>query len=337
LSVFELLWPWAFAALPLPWFIRRFAPPLVRHDAALRVPDIHRFEIAGVHAIPARTARRWPLLLAWLGWICLLGAVARPQYTGDPVTLPESGRDLMLAVDISGSMNTEDMQLDGAVTNRLAVVKRVVSDFIAKRSGDRVGLVLFGSNAYLQAPLTFDLATVEQLLQEAPIGIAGGKTAVGDAIALAVKRLRERPGESRVLVLLTDGANNVGEVPPDKAAELAAAEGVRVYTVGVGADELKLPGFFGEFGARIVNPSADLDEASLQHIADVTGGRYFRAKDTAELAKIYQLLDAIEPVKQDPREFRPVQSLFYLPLAGAWAAWLTVLLWGSMRNGYGMA
>jgi len=335
--MFELLWPWAFAALPLPWLVRRFAAPLARRDAALRVPDIHRFEIGTVQAGSARAGRRWPLLLAWLGWICLLGAVARPQYTGEPVALPESGRDLMLAVDISGSMNTEDMQLDGHITNRLTVVKHVVSDFIAKRSGDRVGLVLFGSNAYVQAPLTFDLMTVEQLLQEAPIGIAGGKTAIGDAIALAVKRLRERPSESHVLVLLTDGANNVGEVPPEKAAELARAEDVRIYTVGVGSDELKLPGFFGEFGARIVNPSADLDEASLKQIADVTGGRYFRAKDTEELAKIYQLLDAIEPVKQDPREFRPVQSLFYLPLAAAWAAWLTVLLWGGTRGGYGLA
>jgi Ca-activated chloride channel homolog len=335
--MFELLWPWAFAALPLPWLVRRFAPMLARRDAALRVPDIHRFEVGGTGTGRTRTTRRLPLLLAWLGWICLLGAIARPQYTGDPVALPESGRDLMLAVDISGSMNTEDMQLGGAVTNRLNVVKSVVSDFIAKRTGDRVGLVLFGSNAYLQAPLTFDLATVDQLLQEAPIGIAGGKTAIGDAIGLAVKRLRERPSEARVLLLLTDGANNVGEIPPDKAAELARTEGIRIYTIGVGSDELRVPGFFGEFGARIVNPSADLDEASLTHIADLTGGRYFRAKDTEQLAKIYQLLDAIEPVEQDPREFRPVQALFYFPLTAAWAAWLTVLLWGGSRGSYGVA
>jgi Ca-activated chloride channel family protein len=185
--------------------------------------------------------------------------------------------------------------------------------------------------------LTFDLATVEQLLQEAPVGIAGGKTAVGDAIGLAVKRLRTRPAQSRVLILLTDGANNVGEVPPEKAAELARAEGIKIYTIGVGSEELKVPGFFGEFGARIVNPSADLDEKSLQHIADVTGGRFFRARDTAELVKIYDLLDKIEPTAQDAREFRPVQALFHYPLAASWVLWLTVLGLGGLRGGYGLA
>ncbi|HEY6598944.1 MAG TPA: VWA domain-containing protein, partial [Pseudomonadales bacterium] len=274
------------------------------------------------------------LVLAWLAWACLIGAAARPQFTGDPVSLPSTGRDLMLAVDISGSMNTEDMEIDGRQTNRLTVVKEVVSDFIARRAGDRVGLILFGSNAYLQAPLTFDLATVEQLLREAPVGIAGGKTAVGDAIGLAVKRLRTRPAESRVLILLTDGANNVGEVPPEKAAELARAEGIKIHTVGVGADALKIPGFWGELGGRIVNPSADLDAKALQQIADTTGGQFFRARDTVELAKIYQLLDAIEPTAQDERNFRPVKALFHYPLAVSWALWLCVLMMGTRRGVY---
>ncbi len=207
---------------------------------------------------------RLALLLAWLAWTCLLAAVARPQFTGEPVSLPSSGRDLMLAIDISGSMNTEDMEVAGRVTNRLNAVKDVVTDFIARRAGDRVGLILFGTNAYLQAPLTFDLATVEKLLDDAPVGIAGGKTAIGDAIGLAVKRLRTRPADSRVLILMTDGASNAGEVPPDKAAQLAHAEGVKIYTVGVGAEELRVPGFWGEIGGRVVNPSADMDTKALR-------------------------------------------------------------------------
>jgi Ca-activated chloride channel family protein len=327
--VITLLWPWAFVALPLPLLVRWLLRPRQQQDAALRVPDVGRFNPAAIARGAGKRGSLLALLLAWLAWACLLGAVARPQFTGDPISLPSTGRDLMLAVDISGSMNTEDMDINGHVANRLAAVKAVVTEFIAHRAGDRVGLILFGTNAYLQAPLTFDLATVEQLLDEAPVGIAGGKTAIGDAIGLAVKRLRTRPAESRVLILLTDGANNVGEVPPEKAAELARAEGVKIYTIGVGAEELKVPGFWGEIGGRIVNPSADLDAKSLQAIAETTGGRFFRARDTAELSKIYGLLDSIEPTAQDARNFRPVKALFFYPLAASWTLWLIVLLFGA--------
>jgi Ca-activated chloride channel family protein len=330
----NLIWPWALAALPLPLLVRRLLQPRQHGEAALRVPDLGPFAPAVTASGGGQHAPRLLLLLAWLAWACLLGAAARPQFTGDPVSLPSTGRDLLLAVDISGSMNTEDMEIGGEVVNRLTAVKAVVSDFIARRAGDRIGLILFGSNAYLQAPLTFDLATVGQLLEEAPVGIAGGKTAVGDAIGLAVKRLRARPAESRVLILLTDGASNFGEVPPEKAAELAHAEGIRIYSIGVGAEALEVPGFWGELGGRIVNPSAGLDAKSLQQIADTTGGRFFRARDTAELVEIYQLIDAIEPTAQDARSFRPVKALFYYPLAASWALWLTVLLFGIRRGAY---
>jgi Ca-activated chloride channel homolog len=333
----NFVWPWAFAALPLPLLARAWLRPQARQEAALRVPDIGLFSpAAGIRGTGSHGSR-WLLLLAWLAWMCLIGAAARPQFTGDPISLPSTGRDLMLAVDISGSMNTEDMEVRGHVANRLTAVKAVVTDFIARRAGDRVGLILFGTNAYLQAPLTFDLTTVEGLLEEAPVGIAGGKTAIGDAIGLAVKRLRARPAESRVLILLTDGANNVGEVPPEKAAELARAEGVKIYTIGVGAEELKIPGFWGEIGGRLVNPSADLDAKSLQQIADATGGRFFRARDTEELSQIYQLLDAIEPTAQDARNFRPVKALFHYPLAASWALWLIVLSLGSRTGAYARA
>ncbi|TDJ39647.1 MAG: VWA domain-containing protein [Gammaproteobacteria bacterium] len=322
----EFLWPWSFALLPLPYLLQRWLPATENNQAALRVPDLAPFV---TDTTTGRQAQRFTVAIGvlWLAWLLLLGAVARPQITGQPVSLPTTGRDLMLAVDISGSMNTEDMELGGERLNRLAVVKNVVSDFIGRRQGDRVGLILFGSNAYLQVPLTFDLATVESLLREAPVGIAGGKTAIGDAIGLAVKRLRERPEESRVLILLTDGANNIGEVEPLKAAELAAVNNIRIYSIGVGAESLRLPGLIGILGSRLVNPSAGLDEATLRQIASTTGGRYFRARHTTELEDIYELLDRLEPVEQEAATYRPVRSLFHVPLAASWLLFMWCIGW----------
>jgi len=327
--VIEFLWPWAFVLLPLPWLARTLMSPLTRREAALRVPVLDPFAGLQPRTAGGRSRASASLLLAWIAWIALLCAAARPQLAGPPTSLPSTGRDLMLSVDISGSMNTEDMVIEGRIVDRLTVVKAVVSDFIEHRTGDRVGLILFGSNAYLQAPLTFDLTTVGKLLEEAPVGIAGGKTAIGDAIGLGVKRLRDRPAESRVLILLTDGANNVGEVTPDKAAELAAAAEVRIHTIGVGAEAMRVPGFFRD---RVVNPSADLDEATLQRIADRTGGRFFRARNTEELAEIYRLLDALEPVEQTARTFRPIRVLFHWPLAVSWILFTALLLHGTWRS-----
>jgi Ca-activated chloride channel family protein len=237
---------------------------------------------------------------------------------GDPVAMPASGRDLLLGVDISGSMEIQDMQWQGDNYDRLSIVKAVVGDFVQRRQSDRLGLVLFGTHAYLQAPLTFDRTTVNQLLQEAQLGFAGEKTAIGDAIGLGVKRLRHRPQESRVMILLTDGANTAGQITPLKAAELAAKAKVKIYTIGIGADEMITPGIFGSsFGARRVNPSADLDEATLKAIAEQTGGQYFRARSPEDLQVIYQELDKLEPIEQEAETFRPTQSLFYWPLGVA--------------------
>ena len=199
--------------------------------------------------------------------------------------------------------------------NRLVVVKNVAGKFIQRRRGDRVGLVLFGSRAYLQTPLTFDTETTATLLDESEIGLAGRETAIGDAIGLAVKRLRQDAASERVLILLTDGANTSGEVQPLQAAEFAAREGLTVYTVGVGADEMTVQDFFG---SRVVNPSADLDEDTLRSIAERTGGVYFRARDAEGLAEIYRLLDELEPVESDTESVRPVDELFYWPLSLAY-------------------
>jgi Ca-activated chloride channel family protein len=255
------------------------------------------------------TPRRRRALLGALTWILLVTAAARPQLIGDPIALPMEGRDLMLAVDISGSMAEQDMVIGDRVVERLTAVKAVAGDFIERRKGDRVGLILFGAQAYLQAPLTFDRETVRTLLFEAAVGLAGRETAIGDAIGLAVKRLREKDAENRILILLTDGANTAGSIDPIKAAELAAREGVRIYTIGVGS-ELR-----GPFGLRM--GGSGIDEDTLQAIAKATGGRYFRARDVAGLQAIYGMLDELEPVVSDEQTFRPVQELFQWPLAAA--------------------
>lgn len=322
----EWVWPWAFVLIPLPVLVQLLFKPFEQQQAALSVPTIVTFQDDDRSALGLGRRTSWRTILLWIVWLALVSATARPQWTGDPVTLPVTGRDLMLAVDISGSMGTEDLRLGGQLVNRLTVVKNVVSQFVEARKGDRIGLILFGTNAYLQAPLTFDLNSVNRLLIEAPVGIAGGKTAVGDAIGLAVKRLRRRPEGDRVLILLTDGANNVGEISPIRAAGLAKQEGIRIHTIGVGADEMRMPSLFGVFGSRVINPSAELDEETLQAIAETTGGRYFRAQNTERLAKIYDLIDALEPIEQDAETYRPIAALYHWPLAGAWLLVLVLVV-----------
>ena len=328
----EWLWPLAFVALPLPLLVRWWASTHERPQAALTVPDIQQFSVEATSLLETEKDSQWRLALLALVWVLVISAAARPQWIGDPITLPTSGRDLMLAVDISGSMATPDMEIQGNFVDRLRVVKSVINAFVEARQGDRVGLILFGTNAYLQAPLTFDLISVNRLLDEAPVGIAGGKTAIGDAIGLAVKRLRLRPQEDKVIILLTDGANNAGEVAPEKAAELAAYDNIKIYTIGVGAEEMRMPGFVGALGGRITNPSADLDEDTLKDVATKTSGRYFRARDTRGLLEIYSLIDELEPIDQDPETYRPIQALYFWPLGAAIIIFAVLLVTGLFRR-----
>jgi Ca-activated chloride channel family protein len=290
-------------------------PEPLDRDAALKVPVAAEFaDLSGAGAPDA--ARRLRLAVLTLVWLLAVFAAARPQFVGEPVALPISGRDLLLSVDLSGSMEEQDFQLNGEWVDRLTALKSVATDFIDRRVGDRVGLILFGREAYLQAPLTFDRATVSTLLDEAVIGLAGKETAIGDSIGLAIRTLEDAGVEQgrRVLLLLTDGANTAGAVEPRKAAELAAQRKLVIYTIGIGADSLTVRSLFG---LREINPSADLDEETLTAIAEMTGGRYFRARDTAEFAEIYKILDALEPAESDERGFRPVTELFYWPLGAA--------------------
>lgn len=312
--MFEFAWPLIFILLPAPLLVYWLVPALARQEVALRVPFFQ--QIAGLQQQQtARPGSRWwQLALLALVWLLCLGAAARPQWIGDAVQLPATGRDLLLAVDISGSMEIPDMVLQNRNLQRIDVVKFVIGDFVSRRENDRLGLILFGSNAYLQAPLTFDRQTVQTLLQEAQIGFAGQQTAIGDAIGLAIKRLRDRPESSRVLILLSDGANTAGEVDPRQAADLAKLSDVKIYTIGLGADEMIQQTLFGR---RKIDPSADLDEDTMRYIAEQTGGQYFRARNPEELVRIYAELDRLEPIEQDDEMFRPVSALFHWPLGAA--------------------
>lgn len=307
-----LAWPWVLAALPLPLIVHRLLPRAPSDPGgALRLPFYHELP----HQEAQAKGRRLQIRTAFAGlaWVLLVLAASRPEWLGEPLALPVSGRDLMLAVDISGSMEQQDYRLDGQPATRLDAVKRVAGRFIEQREGDRLGLILFGSQAYLQTPLTFDRETTQTMLQEAVIGLAGRETAIGDAIALAVKRLITQPEGNRVLVLLTDGANTAGEISPREAARLAAQAGVRIYTIGIAGGTV---GVQTPFSIQLLQTGQDLDPETLKAIAKETGGRYLEATDTARLKAIYRELDRLEPSAGDTRRYRPLKALFYW-LAGA--------------------
>ncbi|MBT8148397.1 MAG: VWA domain-containing protein [Pseudomonadales bacterium] len=318
----ELYWP--LLLLPLPLLVYRYLPPVSKPQAALRVPFFRQLQALQSGTAHTRRQALRPLLCLAVLWVGLVLACCRPVLQGEPVAMPTAARDLLLAVDISGSMDERDMLLNQRPATRLQMVKHVLSDFIERRKGDRLGLVLFADHAYLQAPLTFDTQAVKQLLLEAQLGFAGQKTAIGDAIGVSIKRLLERPAQSRTLILLTDGANNAGQVAPLEAGTLAAEQGIRIYTIGIGSEQANRPSIFGRALRR--NLAADLDEKTLRRIAEQSGGQYFRATSRDQLAAIYSELDKLEPVAQQAQSFRPVKQLYYWPLSMAALALLALLL-----------
>ncbi|NII09819.1 VWA domain-containing protein [Oleiagrimonas sp. C23AA] len=304
------VWPWAFVALPLPWLIWRFWRAALP-GRALRLPyQVLQTSAPGPRA---RTPRLVVMLLA-LAWLGAVAAAARPQWVGPPQAIKRSGRALMLAVDISGSMALKDMRVGGHPVSRFADVEAIAGDFISRRQGDQMGLILFGSQAYLVTPLTFDLSAVRAQLDGAAVGLAGRETAIGDAVAVAVRRLRKLPAKARVLILLTDGVNTAGALDPKTAIQLAKAAGVRIYTIGIGATHMQVQGFFG---SQVVNPSADLDTDMLTHMASETGGKFFRATDSHQLAEAYRAIDRLEPVAHDNVVVRERDELFRWPLGAA--------------------
>jgi Ca-activated chloride channel family protein len=309
-------WPWLLLALPLPWVVRWLLPPARQAGAALKVPYGARLDAIATQAGHAHA--RGVGVLAWIAWALLCGAAARPQQLGELVRPPQAGRDLMLAVDLSGSMSDEDMQLGGGLVDRLTAAKAVLADFLDRRSGDRVGLIVFGQKAYALTPMTLDLDTVREQLDDSVVGLAGRETAIGDAIGLAVKRLKPKtaarqPSKQNVLILLTDGVNTAGMLDPLKAAELARDNGVRIHAIAFGGEG----GGLSVFGIPLHLPGGgeDIDETTLKRIADLTGGKEFRARDTEQLAGIYAEIDRLEPVKRPGQSVRPRIERYPWPLA----------------------
>ncbi|MGV8923969.1 MAG: vWA domain-containing protein [Thermomonas sp.] len=330
LSIQGFAWPWLFAALPLPLLVYALVPARRNAGAALRVPwsdRVQRIAAAGDGATRVQ-GFRW---LAFLAWCLLCFAAARPQQLGPAVAPPQAGRDLMLAVDLSASMGEEDMQLGGRMVDRLTAAKAVLSDFLDRRAGDRVGLIVFGERAFALTPLTLDRDSVRDQLGDSVVGLAGRATAIGDAIALATKRLQPKEraqlsSKQHVLILLTDGVNTAGMLDPEKAAGIARDSGVRIHTIAFGGN-----GSVSVFGFQLPMGGDDVDEAGLQRIAALTGGRFFRARDTDDLAGIYAEIDKLEPVQRQGRAVRPKIERYPLPLAVALMLGLLALVVGRRR------
>jgi Ca-activated chloride channel homolog len=326
----ELAWPWALAALPLPLLSWWLLPPYREREASVRIPFFERLaEAAGQTPQPgAVVLRRLPIqiIAAAIVWGLLVVALARPQWVGEPITHDITARDLMLAVDISGSMDQVDFRTaDGQMLQRLDGVKHVLDAFISRRRGDRVGLILFGTRAYMQVPFTQDVDTARALLDETQVAMAGQQTAIGDAIGLAIKAFDKSQAQQKVLVLLTDGNDTASRVPPAQAAEIARQRGLVIYTVGVGD-----PAASGE-------NRVDLD--TLRSVATTTGGTFFRAEDGAQLEAIYADINRLAPVKLETQSWRPKLPLFQWPLGAAvvlalllWTALLLRSVWGRVSH-----
>ena len=305
----DLAWKWVLLCIPLPYVAYKILTPAKQIFSALRVPFFDRYSDASPST--GNRLKRTQSVLLLLAWCALVIAVSKPQWIGESIPQPIEGRDLMLAVDLSNSMALRqlDMIVDGKAGNRLEMVKSVAGKFIDRRVGDRLGLILFGSEAYLQTPLTLDRRTVKIQLLESVIGIAGPKTAIGDAIGLAVKRMQDRPDDDKLLILLTDGENTAGEFTPKRAALLARQIKLKIYTIGI---------------AR-----GGVDARSLQEIAELTGGLYFRAHTTKSLTRISKLIDELEPIEKEVQSVIPIKELFYWPGGLAlFLALLSILLHG---------
>lgn len=323
--MFEFSYLWVFILLPLPLLIRFLLSPKKQSFTQVWIPLAEGLQ-------QQKSAKSNPLMsffIPWLLWVLLLATVAKPIWFGEPIRIQQQSRDMILSLDLSGSMEEVDMPLNGKTVNRLTLVKSIVKDFVAERQGDRLGLILFADHAYLQTPLTFDLKTVSTMVDEAQIGLVGNRTAIGESIAMAIKRFVENKNEQRVLILLTDGANTSGTIKPIAAAKQAAKNNIIIYTIGIGADEMIKQGFWGK---ERINPSADLDEKTLTEIATLTNGQYFRARSQDDLQGIYDRINKLQPVDSDFLEFRPEKNLFFWPLSLAIFILLLVILSLKLRG-----
>lgn len=316
----DVEYSWAFVLLILPLLIYLIIPRTNSNkQLALKVPFFTQIksQLPIVGASNFRRANYFKYLLALI-WLLLVVSSSGLKWVGKPINLPQSGRDLVMAIDLSGSMAIKDMKKpDGKTESRFDLVMQVANEFLDTRKGDKVGLVLFGTKAYLQTPLTFDISTVKQMLNDASIALAGPQTAIGDAIGLSVKKLIQYPSQSKALILLTDGENNAGALQPLQAAKIAKQNGIKVYTIGLGGGQMIMKTSFGQ---RLVNTSEDLDTDVLKQIATMTGGKFFRAHNSSDLHQVYEAIDKMEPTKADKKVVRAVTYIY------PWTLGLALLL-----------
>ncbi|WP_094752216.1 VWA domain-containing protein [Psychromonas sp. CD1] len=308
--MFEFTHLWLFFILPLPLLARYFLKETVNQHTEIWIP----LAFSRKQSLSPKKQNTLSAILLLLAWTLVVVALAKPVWYGEPIQIQQKSRDMILSLDLSGSMNEVDMRLEGESVTRLNLVKALLKTFVATRQGDRLGLILFADHAYLQTPLTFDLKTIEQRIEESQIGLVGIRTAIGESIGIAIKRFVKNKNKQRVLILLTDGTNTAGSIKPLQAAQQAAKNHITIYTIGIGADSMLKQSFFG---VQRINPSADLDEKTLNEIAKLTGGKYFRAKDQKQLQEIYNIINKLEPIDSEKLIFRPSQDVFYYPLAGA--------------------
>ncbi len=301
---FEIAFPWVFWLLPLPFLVYWILPPLRMKSASLIFPAFTKAK-----KYSGQKARKSALVnqrnfLTWVGllciWISLLSTLSSPQLIGEPALKVKTSRNFLIVADISFSMATKDWQMDGERATRWQAVKSVMHDFIANREGDRMGLIFFGSAAYIQVPFTPDLNVVNQMLDEADVGFAGQMTNIGRAIVKGMEMFDNDTIPSKVMLLLTDGVDGGKDVFPLDAAEMAKKDSILIYTIGIG------------------NPNAqnsDLDETTLKEISKLTGARYFRGQDPMELHEIYSELDKLQPIEYEEETYKPTTLLYYYPLA----------------------
>lgn len=301
----SLNYPWLCLLLPLPWVLRTLLPAAPVQRASVQVPFGERLALAlGDQGDAASEPQPKRLIVPGLVWVLVLAALARPQWIEPPITKELPARDLLLVVDLSASMQQEDFEdADGKKIDRLTAVKQVLGDFLDKREGDRVGLVVFGDAPYLQAPFSTDLELARGLLDECQVGMAGPRTALGDAIGLGVSLFDKSDAQAKTIIALTDGNDTKSRAPPVEAARVASERGIHIHTVAIGD-----PTTVGE---------DKLDEQALRDVADAAEGKYYFAADRQSLEGIYDELDKIETRKVKTVSHRPRRDLHYWPLAAA--------------------
>lgn len=315
--MFEFAWPWMGLLLFVPFFVRYLLRPSSRQEdnIILRFPHLEIIrESFGGSRVQETMPSLWFLLMLSLLWLCMVLALMRPQNIDKMQEIQNEGYDIMLAVDLSGSMRALDFTRNFRQVSRLEVAKEVVGSFVKERKYDRIGLILFGDFAYQYAPLTLDRDSVVAMLNDTVTSMAGEGTAIGDAIGLAVKALRKRPEKSRILILLTDGEDTASSIPPLEAAKLAKKYGIKIYTIGIGSDGL-VP-FPDQYG-RVSMARMRLDEDLLRKIAQTTGGSFYQATDMNALIKVYDKINAMEKTKAETMQYIVRTPLFRYPLGAA--------------------